>query len=109
MASVQVGEPIDLKSVIAEHADWSNERLATKVRRVLLIHLAREAMAISRPKVKFESVIQREVLERKAFDNRRLPPLEISAFHRKLPIPRAAVPAGSPPHSTLKSSSSSVA
>ncbi|MEE2787533.1 MAG: 1-acyl-sn-glycerol-3-phosphate acyltransferase [Myxococcota bacterium] len=66
-ASVQMGEPINLKSVLADHDGWSDERIARKVRRVLMIHLAREAMAISGPKVKPSSMIQREILERKRF------------------------------------------
>ncbi|MCA9543946.1 MAG: 1-acyl-sn-glycerol-3-phosphate acyltransferase [Myxococcales bacterium] len=66
-AVVQVGEPIDLARQVAQHEGWSDERLARKVRRVLFIHLAREAMAIHGPKVKEPHRIRREILERKAF------------------------------------------
>ena len=65
--SVQMGEPINLQSVLADHEGWSDERIARKVRRVLMIHLAREAMAIQGPKVKASGMIQREILERKRF------------------------------------------
>ena len=62
-----MGEAINLKTVLAEHEGWSDERVARKVRRVLMIHLAREAMAITGPKVKPSGMIQREILERKRF------------------------------------------
>ncbi|MCA9539732.1 MAG: 1-acyl-sn-glycerol-3-phosphate acyltransferase [Myxococcales bacterium] len=67
LASVQVGEPIDLKAVLADHADWSDTRIARKVRRVLLIHLAHESMAISGPGLKPSGMIQREIIERRRF------------------------------------------
>ena len=67
LASAQIGEPIDLQAVIAEHDGWSDERIARKVRRVLIIHLARESMAISGPSVKPGAVIRREILERRRF------------------------------------------
>jgi glycerol-3-phosphate O-acyltransferase len=66
-ASVQVGEPIDLAQVISDHPEWNDARLARKVRRVLFVHLAREAMAIHGPKVKPPALIRQEVLDRKRF------------------------------------------
>ncbi len=67
LASVQIGEPIDLKQVISDQPGWSDARLARKVRRVLYIHLGREAMAVSGPKVKPGAMIRREILERRRF------------------------------------------
>ena len=67
VASVQVGEPIDLQQTIAEHSAWSDARIARKVRRVLFIHLAREAMAVSGPRVKPSAMIRREIVERAKF------------------------------------------
>ncbi len=67
LASVRVGEPIDLKKVLQDHAEWSDSRVARKVRRVLFIHLGREAMAVSGPKVKPGATIRREILEQKRF------------------------------------------
>lgn len=65
LGSVRLGQPIDLKAVLADHADWSDARIARKVRRVLFIHLAREAMAIRGPKMKPPGMMRREILERK--------------------------------------------
>ncbi|MGK0361365.1 MAG: glycerol-3-phosphate O-acyltransferase, partial [Bradymonadia bacterium] len=65
LASVRLGEPIDLKAVLAEHEGWSDARVARKVRRVLFIHLAHEAMAVRGPKMKPPSMIRREILERR--------------------------------------------
>ncbi|MEE2756291.1 MAG: 1-acyl-sn-glycerol-3-phosphate acyltransferase [Myxococcota bacterium] len=67
LASARIGEPINLKQVLAEHKDWSDERLARKVRRVLIIHLANEAMAISGPRVKSGPLLRKEILERRKF------------------------------------------
>ena len=67
LASVQVGDPINLQQVLADHEGWSDKRIARKVRRVLFIHLARESMAISGPGIKPPGVLQRELLERRAF------------------------------------------
>ena len=66
-ASVQVGEPINLQTVLDEHAGWSDKRLARMVRRVLLMHLSREAMAVRGPAVKPPATIRREILESKRF------------------------------------------
>ncbi len=68
-ATVQVDEPIDLRAVLAEHADWPPERVARKVRRVLFIHLARAQMALTGPGLVPARKIHRQVLERPA--NRR--------------------------------------
>lgn len=65
LGSVRLGEPINLKTVIAEHAGWSDARIARKVRRVLFIHLAGEVMAVRGPKMKPPGMIQREILERR--------------------------------------------
>ncbi len=62
-ASVQLGEPVDLQKVIAEHEGWSDVRVARLVRRVVYIHLAHEAMAVRGPSVKPGRDIRREVLE----------------------------------------------
>ncbi len=67
LASVQFGEPVDLAAFIAEHPDWSDRRVAATVRRVLRVHLAREAMAIRGPAVKQPSIIRREILTRPRF------------------------------------------
>lgn len=67
MASVRVGAPIDLQQAIADHSGWSDERLARKVRRVLFIHLGREAMAIRGPGVKTPALIRKEIVENKRF------------------------------------------
>ncbi len=66
-SSVQVGEPIDLAAVIADHPGWSDARIARKLKRVLYIHLAREQMAITGPAMKPASQLRREILERRAF------------------------------------------
>lgn len=66
-SSVQVGEPVDLAAVIADHADWSDARIARKLKRVLYIHLAREQMAITGPAMKPASQLRREILERRSF------------------------------------------
>lgn len=81
-ASVQIGEPIDLRQVLRNHEGWSDERLARKLRRVLFIHLAREAMAIHGPKVKSPKLIRRELLQRKAFRDE----LRALAAQRDLPF-----------------------
>lgn len=65
LATVQIGEPIDLKAVIDQHEGWSDERVARKVRRVLFIHLGREAMTIHGPKMKPAAMLRREILERR--------------------------------------------
>ncbi len=67
MATVQIGEPIDLQAVLAQHPGWTDERVARKVRRVLFIHLGREAMAIHGPKMKPPGMLRQEILERKRF------------------------------------------
>ena len=67
LASVQLGEPVDLAAFLAEHPDWSDRRVAATVRRVLRVHLAREAMAIRGPAVKQPSMIRREILTRPRF------------------------------------------
>ena len=67
LASARIGEPINLKEVIADHDGWSDERIARKVRRALIIHLANESMAISGPRMKPANLLQREILERKKF------------------------------------------
>ncbi|MEZ4469166.1 MAG: 1-acyl-sn-glycerol-3-phosphate acyltransferase, partial [bacterium] len=66
-ATVRLGEPINLQTVIADHEGWSDERIARKVRRVLFIHLAREAMSVRGPAVKAPDEIKREVMERQIF------------------------------------------
>ena len=53
--------------MIADHDGWSDERIARKVRRALIIHLANESMAISGPRMKPANLLQREILERKKF------------------------------------------
>jgi len=67
VASVQIGAPIDLQAFIAERAGWSDARLARTLRRILFIHLGREALAVRGPKVKSGAMIRREVFERKRF------------------------------------------
>lgn len=84
-ATVQVGEPIDLRQALADHPDWTDARLARMVRRVLYIHLAREAMAIHGPKVKSPSLIRREIVERKAFRDE----LRVLAEQRGIPFSTA--------------------
>jgi glycerol-3-phosphate O-acyltransferase len=66
-ASVRVGEPIDLEKVVADHAGWSDERIARKVRRVLSVHLGNEAMAVRGPRVKTGRLIKREIVDRVGF------------------------------------------
>lgn len=68
-ATMRLGEPINLKEVLAEHAGWSDERIARKLRRVLFIHLAREAMSVRGPAVKAPEEIKRELMERKVFQD----------------------------------------
>ncbi len=67
-AAVRVGEPINLKSVMAAHDGWSDERIARKVRRVLAVHLGNEAMAVRGPRVKSGRHIRHEIVARVGFE-----------------------------------------
>lgn len=66
-ASVRIGEPINLKQVIAEHAGWSDERVGRLVRRVLYVHLGNEVLAVRGPRAKSGRQIRREIAERSGF------------------------------------------
>ena len=61
-ASVQVGEPINLKAALSRYEGSTTERIARKMRGVLYVHLGREAMAVHGPHVKPGTVIRKEVL-----------------------------------------------
>ena len=67
-SSLRIAEPINLLQVIGENETLSDDRLATKLRRVLRVHLAREAMAVTGPRVKPSFQLKQEILARKAFD-----------------------------------------
>lgn len=79
-ATMRLGEPINLKGVLADHPDWSDERIARKLRRVLFIHLAQETMSVRGPAVKAPEDIKREVMERKVFQD------EVAAIARQVGI-----------------------
>lgn len=66
-ARVQIGDPINLAQMLAEHPDFDDARLARKLRRVLGVHLAQEAMAIHGPHVKPWWQIQDEILNAAGF------------------------------------------
>ena len=66
-ASVRIGNPINLQQVIAEHPTWSDERIARKLGRLMLVQLGREAMTIHGPPMKSPEQLQSEILERRAF------------------------------------------
>ncbi len=51
-ASVRVGEPIDLAAMMDTQGDWSDSRIARKLRRLLRVQLGKEAMFIHGPPVK---------------------------------------------------------
>ena len=67
-AAVRIGEPINLREVLATNADWSDERVARKVRRVLAVHLGNEAMAMRGPRVKSDRRIRQEIMARIGFE-----------------------------------------
>ena len=67
-SSLRIAEPINLLQVVGENETLSDDRLATKLRRVLRVHLAREAMAVTGPRVKPSFQLKQEILARKAFD-----------------------------------------
>lgn len=83
-ASVRVGDPINLKQVVADHSGWSDERIARKVRRVLSVHLGNEAMAVRGPRVKPDRLIKREIVDRPGFAR------EIESLGRDLKLSREA-------------------
>lgn len=64
MASIRVGEAIQLKNYVEEHAQWSDVRVGRTLRRVFRVQLAKEAMAIHGPPVKPPEKLQFEILER---------------------------------------------
>lgn len=68
-SSLRIAEPINLLQVLDDHDGLSDERIATKLRRVLRIHLAREAMTVTGPRVKPSHMIRSEILARSAFNN----------------------------------------
>ena len=67
-SSLRIAEPINLLQVLREHDGQSDERIATKLRRVLRVHLAREAMTVTGPRVKPSYMLRNEILERRAFN-----------------------------------------
>lgn len=67
-AAVRVGEPINLRQVLDEHAEWSDERIARKIRRVLAVHLGNEAMAMRGPRVKSGRRLRQEIAVRVGFE-----------------------------------------
>ncbi len=67
-AAVRIGEPINLKEVLDANADWSDERIARKVRRVLAVHLGNEVMVLRGPRVKSGRRIRQEIMARAGFE-----------------------------------------
>ncbi len=66
--SLRIADPSNLKEMIERNEGLTDERVATKLRRVLRVHLAREAMTVTGPRVKPSHMLRREILERKAFN-----------------------------------------
>ncbi|MEE2643380.1 MAG: 1-acyl-sn-glycerol-3-phosphate acyltransferase [Myxococcota bacterium] len=68
-ASVRLGNPINLQDALQlpTHRGWSDARIARKYRRLLLIHLNREALSVHGPAVKANLQLKHEILERRAF------------------------------------------
>ena len=65
-ASVRIGKPLNLLKLIEAHPTWSDERLARKIGRMMLVNLGREAMTIHGPPQKSPEHIQQEIMERRA-------------------------------------------
>jgi len=66
-ASVRVGEPIDLAAILDAQGDWTDARVARKLRRQLRVQLGKEAMFIHGPPVKPPEKLTHEILERQVF------------------------------------------
>ncbi len=66
-ASVRIGNPINLKQLIADHPNWTDERVARHIGRLMLVQLGREAMTIHGPPMKPPEQIRHEILERRSF------------------------------------------
>ncbi|MFZ5443742.1 MAG: 1-acyl-sn-glycerol-3-phosphate acyltransferase [Myxococcota bacterium] len=68
-AQLRVGSPVDLRQVIAEEGDASNEVIARKVRGSLHNHLARETRAVFGPPVKSIDRLIDEAMRDKVFQS----------------------------------------
>jgi glycerol-3-phosphate O-acyltransferase len=66
-ASVRIGKPINLRDLIVAQPTWSDERIARKIGRMMLVNLGREAMTIHGPPLKSPEHIQFEIMERRSF------------------------------------------
>ena len=66
-ASVRVGQPINLQEILDKHPEWTDERIARKLGRMMLVQLGREAMSIHGPPMKSPEQLQFEIMERRAF------------------------------------------
>jgi glycerol-3-phosphate O-acyltransferase len=66
-AQFRVGDPIDLKAFVAEHADQPTEVIARKVRSTLHHHLARETRAVFGPPRKPTDRLIEEAMRDKVF------------------------------------------
>ena len=76
-ASVRIGNPINLREQLLAHPDWTDERIARKLGRMMLVQLGREAMSIHGPPMKSPDQLQHEIMERRSFIH------ELEAYQEK--------------------------
>ena len=66
-ASVRIGNPINLYEVIQEHPEWTDERIARHLGRLMLVQLGRGSMTIHGPPMKSPEQLRHEILDRRSF------------------------------------------